>query len=274
MLLLGLTACRTSDPVGLLNDLTPTRGLDVRTDLAYGELPRQKLDVYALPNLKNAPVVVFIHGGSWRGGSKDEYKFVGASLARAGYVAAVINYRLAPQNRYPDYVRDAALAIRWAHDHASLFGGDPDKLFVMGHSAGGFNAMEAVMNERWLREVGVPISSIRGVIGLAGPYDYDFREGDTRTAFPEGATPNEVMPARHVRADPPPTLLLTAENDTVVGPQNATRMYDALKQAGADVTLTQIPRVNHATLAGALSTRLTFLGPVRADVIDFIEKHP
>lgn len=147
----GLTAC---SPVQTLNTLTPLVGLRVATNLAYGESTRQQLDLYSPAEPQTVPVVVFIHGGSWTGGSKDDYKFVGESLARAGYLTAVISYRLAPEFRYPEYVRDAALAVRWVRDNARRYGGDPARIFVVGHSAGAFNALEVVMNERWLREAG------------------------------------------------------------------------------------------------------------------------
>ncbi|GBF05304.1 alpha/beta hydrolase fold-3 [Deinococcus aerius] len=268
-----LTACSQRSAGGFLNVAISTRGLRVVTDQRYGPDARNVLDVYAPPNARNAPVVLFVHGGSWQGGDKAIYRFVGDSLARAGYVTGVMNYRLAPQNRYPTFVQDTAAALRWLRDHAKTFGGDPDDLFVVGHSAGGFNAVEAVDNERWLREAGVPISAVRGVVGIAGPYSYDFRDFPSRVAFPEGSTPDQVMPDRHVRQDAPPHLLLVAANDTTVYPQNALNMEAALKKAGVPVTRTVLPRLNHITIVAALARPLTFLGGTRQQVIDFIEKH-
>ncbi|WP_019585058.1 alpha/beta hydrolase [Deinococcus apachensis] len=269
----SLAACSAGSAENLLNRAVNTRGLKVVTDQRYGPDTRNVLDVYAPPNARNAPVVLFVHGGSWQGGDKAIYRFVGDSLARAGYVTGVMNYRLAPQNRYPTYVQDAAAALKWLRDRAKTFGGNPDDLFVVGHSAGGFNAVEAVDNERWLREAGVPISAVRGVIGIAGPYSYDFRDLPSRVAFPEGSTPDQVMPDRHVRRDAPPHLLLVAANDTTVYPQNALNMEAALKRAGAPVTRTVLPRLNHITIVAALARPLTFLGGTRQQVIDFIEKH-
>jgi acetyl esterase/lipase len=264
-----LAAC---SPVGALNALTFTSDLQVEKNLTYGPDPRNVLDIYAPKNAAKLPLVLFIHGGGWTAGNKDEYTFVGDSLARAGYVTAVINYRLAPQNRYPAYVQDAALATRWLRDHARSYGADPDKLFVTGHSAGAFNAMELVMNERWLREAGVPIQSVRGVVGVAGPYDYDFREFPSKNAFPAGGDPADIMPSRHVRKDPPPTLLLVAERDQVVERANADKMLAALQAAGDDVTLQVLPRVDHYTSIGAISRNLTFLGGTRQAVLDFLQK--
>jgi len=265
-----VTAC---NPVQTLNALTFTNGLVVTTNLSYGPHARHALDVYRPENAKGAPVVVFVHGGSWTGGSKNDYKFVGESLARAGYVTAIINYRLAPENRYPAYVRDTALAVRWVRDHAGEHGGHPGNIFLMGHSAGAFNVMEAAVNRKWFAEAGVNVRDVRGVIGIAGPYDYDFRLFASKNAFPEGADPADIMPARHVRADAPPVLILTAANDQVVHPDNARRMIDALQRAGVPVAFKEARGVDHATIIGALASRLTFLAPVRDDVIAFIGKH-
>ena len=266
---LTLSAC---SPERLANASASLNGLRVTRDLPYGPDARNVLDLYAPAQARGAPIVLFIHGGSWKGGSKDGYTFVGESLARVGYLTAVMSYRLAPKNRYPSFIQDAAQALRWLQDHAAERGGDPKSLFVVGHSAGAFNALEVTVNPRWLSEAGVPISSVRGVVGIAGPYDYDFRAGDTRDAFPAGATPTEVMPSRHVRADPPPTLLLVAGKDQVVGPENGARMLAALQAKGADVTLTVLPGVDHYTVIGALGRNLQFLGGTRRAVLEFLGK--
>lgn len=270
---LSLAACSPAAAPDALNRIISTRGLKVIPDQRYGPHERNLLDVYAPASAQGAPTVLFVHGGSWQGGDKAIYRFVGESLARAGYVTGVMNYRLAPQNRYPTYVQDTAAALRWLRDHAGDFGGNPNNLFVVGHSAGAFNAVEAVDNARWLREAGVPVGAVRGVIGIAGPYAYDFRQDSSRVAFPEGSTPDEVMPDRHVRRDAPPHLLLVAANDTTVGPQNALKLEAALKEAGVPVTRTVLPRVNHVTIVAALARPLTFLGGTRQQVIDFIEAH-
>ncbi|GGR83112.1 alpha/beta hydrolase [Deinococcus sedimenti] len=267
----ALSACSRDGAQGTLNRVVSTAGLTVTPDIRYGPDVRNVMDVYAPQNAKDAPVVLFIHGGSWVNGDKDGHKFVGESLARAGYVTAVMSYRLAPVNRYPTYVQDAAQALKVLRDQATALGGNPQNLFVMGHSAGGFNAVEAVDNVRWLSEAGVPVSAVRGVIGVAGPYSYDFRQFGSANAFPVGSTPDDVMPDRHVRPDAPPHLLLVAENDDTVYPQNAVNMEAALKRAGIPVTRTVLPKLNHITIIAAMARPLTFLGGTRQAVIDFIE---
>jgi acetyl esterase/lipase len=270
--LLGLTLAACS-PQNTLNAVTSTRGLNVTQNVRYGPAPRNVMDVYAPQNVQNAPVVLFIHGGSWQGGDKEGHKFVGVSLARAGYVTAVMNYRLAPEHRYPDYVQDAAAALKVLRDQARNHGGNPENLFVMGHSAGGFNAVEVVDNARWLRDAGVPIGAVRGVIGVAGPYSYDFRQFPSKAAFPPDGNPDDIMPDRHVRPDAPPNLLLVAANDQTVDPSNGVNMEAALKKAGVPVTRTVLPGLNHITVIAAMAQPLTFLGDTRQQVIDFIEAH-
>ena len=275
--LAALVACGTNGALGTLNVIASTAGLSVKTDQRYGPDARNVLDVYrpegsAQPNA-SAPMLLFIHGGSWTNGSKDDYKFVGESFARAGYVTAVMNYRLAPVNRYPAYVQDAAQALKYLRDHAAELGGNPGALYVMGHSAGAFNAVEMVDNARWLAEVGVPISAVKAVVGVAGPYSYDYRTLPSANAFPEGSNPADIMPSYHVRKDAPPHRLLVAGDDQVVEAPNAVKMEAALKAAGVPVTRTVLPRLDHYTIVGSLARSLSFLGNTRQDALEFMAKN-
>ncbi len=218
-------------------------------------------------------MLLFIHGGSWTNGSKNDYRFVGESFARAGYVTGVMSYRLAPQHRYPAYIQDAAQALKFMRDHAADSGGNPGQLYVMGHSAGGFNAVELVDNARWLGEVGIPVTDVKAVVGVAGPYSYDYRNLPSANAFPVGSDPADVMPSFHVRRDAPPHLLLVAANDEVVEAANADKMEAALKVAGVPVTKTVLPGLNHYTIVARSPASLTFLGKTRQDALDFMAAH-
>ena len=274
--LAALVACGTNGALGTLNVIASTAGLNVVTDQRYGPDARNVLDVYRPEGSKpdaSAPMLLFIHGGSWTNGSKNDYKFVGESFARAGYVTAVMNYRLAPVNRYPAYIQDAAQALKYLRAHAAELGGNPDALYVMGHSAGAFNAVEMVDNARWLTEAGVPISAVKAVVGVAGPYDYDYRPLSSANAFPEGSSPADVMPSNHVRKDAPPHLLLVAGDDQVVEPPNAVKMEAALKAAGVPVTRTVLPGLDHYTIVGSLARSLSFLGKTRQDALEFMAKN-
>ncbi|MEO7886302.1 MAG: alpha/beta hydrolase [Polaromonas sp.] len=149
MLTALLTACSGAD---LLNATVATDTYRRTDSIAYGPEPRQKLDVYQPQGeLRNAPIVVFFYGGSWSTGERADYRFVGEALASQGIVAVVADYRLSPAVRYPVFVQDSARAVRWARDHAAEYGADPARLFVMGHSAGAYNAAMVALDARWLK---------------------------------------------------------------------------------------------------------------------------
>ena len=269
--------------LAIVNGITSNGGVGVSKDILYGDEPLQDLDIYypkplAQAMKKNTPIkqeypmVVFVHGGSWESGNKDEYAFVGQSLAQAGYVTAVINYRKAPEHVYPDYVEDTAQAIAWSYKNAARFYADPERLAVIGHSAGAFNAVAAIANEDFLKPYGVKPTDISAVIGIAGPYSYDFRKFSSATAFAADATPDKVMPDRQIKGAQPPYLLLTAEKDTVVYATNTLKMTQALKAAGATVQTSEIAGASHASSIGAMAPPLRWVNDVRAQVLRYLDK--
>lgn len=269
--------------LAVVNGITSNGGVGVSKNILYGDAPDQDLDIYYPKPLTKAielqsdikanyPMVVFVYGGSWENGSKEEYAFVGQSLAKAGYVTAVINYRKAPEHVYPDYVEDTAQAIAWSYKNATRFHADPERLAVIGHSAGAFNAVAAIANEDFLKPYGVKPTDIAAVIGIAGPYSYDFRKFSSATAFAADATPDEVMPDRQIKGAQPPYLLLTAEKDTVVYESNTIKMTHALKAAGVNVETGEITGASHATSIGAMAPPLRWVNDVRAQVLNYLDK--
>ena len=270
-------------PLAVVNGITSSGGVGVSKNILYGDEPSQDLDIYYPKPLAQAmkaqsaindsyPMVVFVHGGSWESGNKEQYAFVGQSLAQAGYVTAVINYRKAPEHVYPDYVEDAAQAIAWSIDNATSLHADPKRLAVVGHSAGAFNAVAAVANEDFLAPYGVKPKDIKAVVGIAGPYSYDFRKFDSATAFAADATPDEVMPDRQIKGEQPPYLLLTAEKDKVVYATNTIQMTKALQEAGVTVENGEIKGASHATSIGAMAPPLRWVNDVRAQVLTYLDK--
>lgn len=272
--------------LSVVNSLSSSGGVGVSKNILYGDEPSQDLDMY-YPKLlvqamqtqqtqKNSsndyPMVVFVYGGSWENGNKEDYAFVGQSFAQAGYVTAVINYRKAPEHVYPDYVQDTAQAIAWSYENAARFYADPQRLAVVGHSAGAFNTVAAVSNEAFLAPYGIKPSDIRAVVGIAGPYSYDFRKFSSATAFPKDATPDEVMPDRRIKGPQPPYLLLTAENDKIVYAQNTINMTQALQAYGASVETGVIKGASHATSIGAMASPLRWVNDVRAQVLQYLDK--
>lgn len=273
LLALVVGAC---SPVKALNALAPDAGITVRDGIAYGSDPRQRLDVYS-PTTAMAPlhaIVVFFYGGNWDSGDRAMYRFVGANLAAQGVVVVIPDYRLYPEVKFPGFMQDAARAVAWAHDHAVKIGGDPSRLFVMGHSAGAQIATLLALDGEYLRAVGREPRDIAGVIGLAGPYDFLPLHDPTLKAIfgPPAAWPRS-QPIRFVRPGAPPMLLLAGNDDDTVDPGNSRRLAAALRQAGDTVQLIIYPSIGHKELIGALARPLTFLAPVRHDVLAFIGAH-
>lgn len=260
--------------LAVLNAVEPSGGVATTLGVAYAPGPRGLLDVYRPAAARTpAPVVVFIYGGGWDSGRRLDYRFVGLSLARRGYVAVVPDYRLYPQVRWPAFLQDNALAVRWARDHAAEYGGDPARMVLMGHSAGAYDAVMLGLDRRWLGEVGMdPRRDLKGVVGLAGPYDFLPLDTDKlKDIFgpPEGRP--ATQPINHVSQDEPPLFLGVDLGDTVVRPGNTTRLAARARAAGAQVEVREYKGLSHPLLVGAIGAPLRFLAPVLADSAAFID---
>lgn len=271
-LCVALAGCES---LSIMKAVTPTGGVAITTDAPYGSDPRQKLDVYApeRPSDTRRPVVVFFYGGSWQSGEKALYRFIGAALARRGFVAIVPDYRLYPQVRWPAFLQDNAKAVRWVHDHAAEFGGDPDRVFLMGHSAGAYNAAELTFDRRWLREVGMdPNRDLRGMIGLAGPYDFlPLQDPKLKIIFGPPAQRPDTQPINHVDGRAPPVLLIQGLADKVVDPGNGARLAARIRAAGGQAQVIDYPRVGHVALVESILAPLRFLAPALKDTMVFLE---
>lgn len=274
LLLLGLGGC---SPVGLLNALTPQASFTRTAGIAYGEDPRQKLDVYVPRHpLDDAPVVLFFYGGSWNSGEREDYTFVGEALASQGIVAVIADYRLYPQVRYPLFLEDGALAVAWARTHISTFSGNPQRLYLMGHSSGAYNAAMLALDSRWLAAVGMSTRDLSGWIGLAGPYDFlPIENPDVRPVFFWPDSPPQSQPINQVRRGAPPALLIAATEDELVNPtRNTGGLAKKLREAQVPVQDLYYSRPGHVTLVAALSRPLRHLAPVLEQVVGFIKHTP
>ena len=262
-------------PLRLMNRPVPVLPSEIR-GAAYGPGARHRLDAYptaAAGSGRRVPVVVFFYGGSWQSGSRGDYRFAADALRARGLLAVVPDYRLYPEVRFPAFVEDAARAVAWVREHAAELGGDPDRIFLMGHSAGAHLAALLALDPRRLAGAGVPRSAVRGAVGLAGPYDFLPFRGDTfRDLFgPEAGWP-ETQPIRFAAAAAPPMLLLTGGRDATVRPGNSVRLAARLREHGADAQVKIYPRLGHGTILAALSRPLRFLAPVVRDVEAFVRE--
>jgi acetyl esterase/lipase len=262
-------------PTFVLNVAAWGSDVEIEHDVSFGSDPRLKLDVYRSAGAKDAPVVVFFYGGSWQRGDKSIYRFVGAALAREGFVAVIPDYRVFPAVLYPDFLRDSARAVRWAKDNAARFGGDAGKVFLSGHSAGAYNAISLATDRRWLAETKLdPNKDIAGVIGIAGPYDFlPLKAENLKIIFGLEEMRPATQPIHYVDGREPPMLLLRPANDNVVDPGNSARLANRLEGKGGKARLVTYDRVGHLSIIGTFSPLLSFLAPARDDLAQFVRKH-
>ena len=249
------------------------KGIKFTRSIAYAERSRHRLDICRPAGAAAAPVVVFFYGGAWRSGNRGLYRYVAKALARRGYVAVLPDYRIYPEVCYPDFLEDGAQVVRWVKDNVGRFGGDPNKIFLKGHSAGAHIAAMLSIDARWLHKVGLsPGRDIAGLIGIAGPYDYLPLRDETLKLIFGGADRPETQPIFHVAPGAPPALLMTGSRDRLVEPGNSTRLAARLVAAGNAATVKTYRRVGHYVIIAAVAPLLRFLVPVLRDVDAFIAK--
>lgn len=269
-----LSAC---SPTRLFNGLASVGAGDVARvrDQAYGDHPRQKLDVYTPPqgDGRPKPVLVFLYGGSWDSGEKETFPFAALAFARQGFVTVVPDYRLVPEVRYPVFLEDNAAAVRWARDNAARFGGDPDRLLIVGHSAGAYNAAMLALDQRWLDRAGVPREAVRAWAGLAGPYDFlPLDDRATIAAFGRESDLSATQPVNHVDRADPPGFLATGSADERVSPRHTRDLAARMQTVGVPFQTRFYPGVGHVGIVLALSSPFRGRAPVLNDVSAFLRQ--
>ena len=220
---------------------------------------RHILDVYspkkAAPNAAGYPVVLFIHGGSWTSGNKNIYTFVGRRLAKQGVVAVVINYRLAPPVHVPEQAADCARALAWTVANIKQYGGDPARVFVMGHSAGGGLAALLTTDDALLAAHDLPQNPVKGAImdDPAGLDMYSYLkemkyEGDAQYKVPFGNDPagwKEMSPIYKIKPNLPPFIFYIGGETYPSISGSSGRFRDRLKATGQPAPYTIIPGRHH-----------------------------
>lgn len=275
LVLLALGVLVACSPVATLNAFAPRDTHRLSEGVAYGAQPRERLDIHtptSAPPPGGFPVVVFFYGGSWNRGERADYRFVGEALASRGMLTMVADYRLYPEVRWPEFLVDSAKALAFALERAHALGGDPKRVYVMGHSAGAYNAAMLAFDARWLRATGHDPAELAGFIGLAGAYDFlPMTNPETRPVFFHPDYPSGTQPIVHAGAQAPRSFVGAAASDTLIDPQrNSGGLARRLQSLQVPVTLRWYERVNHMTLVAALARPLRWLAPVLADVQVFV----
>lgn len=261
--------------LGLVNLLSPKDGRSKRIagHVPFGSHHRQKLDVYAPRQVSGPlPVIVFFYGGGWNSGDRTEYQFVGRCLAGLGYVVVVPDYRFVPEVEYPAFLNDNVLAIDWAVRNIAEHGGDPERLVLMGHSAGAYNAVTLALDSRFLTTAGL-LDRVKAVVGLSGPYDFfPFDVPETLRAFGAVKDGAGTQPIHHVTRNAPPMFLATGDGDRLVYPRNTIALARRLRDAGAVVEEKHYPGLTHPATLLPLGSVLKGGAPVLADVAAFLDR--
>ena len=262
----------------LLNSVArnPDRGTQVVRDLTYGDGPRQALDLYvpsgAAPgDPASRPILMFVHGGSWTDGDKESYAFAGKRFAAEGFVTAVPSYRVLPDD-YDEFMADMASALALTLEAAPRHGGDPERVFLVGHSAGAYNVVQLALAPEFLATEGLTPAVIDAVAGLSGPYDFlPLDPGVARDAFGGSDDVAATQPVNRVAEGAPPMILVTGTDDTVVRPRNADALAERLEAVGTPVRVVRYEGADHAkpVVALAFPKRL----PVVRDVTAFFAEH-
>ncbi len=265
-----LTAC--SAALGVLQPVAP--GGEVR-DVAYAPGPRHALDIY-LPcaGSEPPPVVVFFYGGGWTSGERATYRFMGRALAACGALVIIPDYRVWPETGFPGFLEDAAASVAAARMEAGRRGGDPSRLFLLGHSAGAYIATMLALDPAWLRGAGVDAhAALSGVIGVSGPYDFlPLRDPVLEAIFaPVGPRTQPISFAANART---PLLLLTGADDRTVDPANTARLAVRVCETGGRADTVIYRGIGHVSAVGAFAVPLRFLAPVRDDVCHFLGLRP
>ncbi|MEZ5709536.1 MAG: alpha/beta hydrolase [Blastomonas sp.] len=280
----GLYYWKTTPP-GMLSDYDALWGggsgaQRVASGLAFGS-HGQRLDIWrpeaasgeADAKAERLPVLIFWYGGGWAHGAREDYAFAARAFARAGYLVIMPDYRKVPDNVFPDFLIDAAEAVRWTQDHAGEYGGDTDRMAVAGHSAGAHLALMVTLDRHWLADAGADSDTIKAVVGLSGPYDFlPFTSDRAVAAFGHLDDPLLSQPIHFARADAPPMLLVTSTKDTTVRPRNAINLAARQNALGTSARLINYDGLDHEETVMALSKPFRGKAPVLRDSLAFLSE--
>jgi acetyl esterase/lipase len=261
----------------------------IERDLSYGPDPAQKLDL-TLPAAKNFPTVIFVHGGSLTSGDKSDsdYARVCEPFPSAGIACANVNYRLAPQHSWPAQPEDIASAIAWVRAHISARGGDPKKLFLLGHSSGAMLVAVVASDDLFLAKFQIKPAELRGVMPMGSiMWDDDLEQSiaghgldavaqswsrHSDGIFPSLDAYRDHWPIHQVHTGMPPLLFLIAEAEQEHPPilKTNSKFVEDARKLGNEAAFRVLPGRTHYSAIRQLHQPAD---PVFAIILDFIRSH-
>ncbi len=249
------------------------------SDISYGEKPWQNLDIY-LPKTttqtqhNTLPVIVFFYGGSWEDGHKEMYPFIGKIFSDRGYITVIADYGKYPEVQFPEFIEDGAKAVAWTYNTISDFGGDPDKLYLVGHSAGAYIAAMLNTNSDYLLSQGTHSSIIKAFAGLSGPYDFVPNTDALKAIFKSTSDNyNNMQVSSFVTGDEPPMLLIWGEQDQIVYRRNIDLFSDSIRQNNGIVQTKLYPDMNHVDMVKNMMWMIPSDSSIADDIIQFLERY-
>jgi len=263
-----MVAC---SPLEMLNATVGNDGYTSILNKAYGNKPRQGLNIH-IPNKvkKNADVVVFFYGGRWQYGSKDEYGFVADAFTSKGVITVIADYRLYPVVDWREFVQDGASVYQWVENNIQQYGGNPKRIFVMGHSAGAHIAAMAAVDESLLKS---KTQRPCGLIGLAGPYDFlPIRDEDVKRIYSTASDLKNTQPITFVNKGDPAMLLLHGMDDEAVKPKNTTSMAARANKLGVRAETKMYKETDHIDILISLSSTFRTYSTALRDSVEFMKK--
>ncbi len=271
---LALSGC-TNTQIFLANLPSNLGSYTSHNNIKYGSEEWQYLNLFQ-PDVEDGekvPIVVFIYGGKWKSGEKERYKFAGEAFTARGYVAVVPDYVKYPQGKFPQFVKDVALAVKWVHENAAEYSGDRNNIFLVGHSAGAHIAGLLAADGRYLEEVGGNTGWIKGVVGMAGPYAFNPADYKLTKTFGGDDNLPDSQVINFITGKEPPFLLLHGLKDNVVNPSQSDTLADRIKERGGVAEVIYYDNVDHRGPIRALTRYYRRDFSVLPDIVTFIQKY-
>lgn len=262
---------------GRADDAKTARTFEVEVvkDIAYvdgkdADPAKHKLDLYLPKGPRDFPVLFWVHGGGWRNGDRKNVEPLAQAFAKHGIGTVAISYRLSPQVRFPEHVKDVARAFAWTYKNIAKHGGRPDAIFVSGHSAGGHLASLLASDDSYLKAEKLSLSNIRGAIPVSGPQRLPFADrykdvfGDSEENYPKAS------PLTHVSASQPPFLILYAGKDNEIIRTTSAELAEALKKVKVEASSVDFKDRDHGSIIRDIPKDDD---PVAKAILDFIMRH-